>query len=152
MDRIIQGWNNAAQSYSEFESTSRYSLFCRKFIANHFSNIHNAKLLDAGCGNGEYVHMLAQNGGIVIGCDASAEMLNIAREKYPSYTYDIVNLMGKMPYENETFDIVLCHLVLMDIDPIDNAISEFHRIIKNNGVLFFSIVHPSLLSSRMGME
>lgn len=148
MKNIIQQWNNAAQFYSEFEETSRYSLFCREFISNHFTNINNLKILDAGCGSGEYTNILTQNGGIVTGCDASIEMLNIARKKYPSYRYDQVNLIEKMPYENNSFDIVFCHLVLMDIDPIENAISEFYRMTKDKGVFFFSIVHPAFYRAK----
>jgi ubiquinone/menaquinone biosynthesis C-methylase UbiE len=143
MDKNIQEWNCAARLYSEFEKTSHYSLFCREFISNYFRNIKNKKILDAGCGNGIYTEILTKNGGIVTGCDASTEMLNIAKERYPLYKYDKINLMEKMPYDNNSFDIVFCHLVLMDIDPIDNAISEFFRILKNKGTLFFSITHPA---------
>jgi ubiquinone/menaquinone biosynthesis C-methylase UbiE len=143
MDKNIQDWNDAAHSYSEFEKTSKYSLFCRDFINNHFNNVHNLKILDAGCGNGEYTHILTQNGGIVTACDGSVEMINLAKERYPFCKYDEVDLMKKTPYENDYFDIVFCHLVLMDIDPIDNAISEFYRITKSKGMFFFSIVHPA---------
>lgn len=143
MNEIVKEWDNAAQSYSDFEEKSQYSLYCRDFISSYFSNINDLKILDAGCGNGEHAHILAKNGGIVIGCDASVEMIKIAQRKYPNCRYDLVNLMTEMPYANDEFDIVLCNLVLMDIEPIDNAISEFHRILKKNGILFFSITHPA---------
>lgn len=143
MNEIIQEWDKAAQSYSEFEAKSRYSLFCRDFISSCFNNISDLKILDAGCGNGEHTHILLQNGGAAIGCDASAEMIKIAQSRYPNCRYDLVNLMAKMPYADDEFDVVLCNLVLMDIESIDNAISEFYRIIKKNGILFFSITHPA---------
>lgn len=143
MDKVIQDWDNAAKLYSEFEATSLYSIFCREFITNHFIKIQNRIILDAGCGNGEHTHILSQKGGNVVGCDGSLEMLKLARSKYPSYRFDHVNLLNYMPYQNNEFDIVLCNLVLMDFDPIDNAISEFYRILKNEGTFFFSIVHPA---------
>jgi ubiquinone/menaquinone biosynthesis C-methylase UbiE len=101
------------------------------------------KILNAGCGNGDYTHILNKNGGNVLGCDGSVEMIKIAKEKYLLYRFDIVNLFSNIPYENNEFDIVFCNLVLMDIDPIDKIISEFYRILKTNGLLFFSIVHPA---------
>ena len=140
---IINEWNLAAKSYSESDSTSRYSNFCKDFVSNHFSNTQNLEILDAGCGNGEYTHILAKNGGNVTGCDGSEEMLKIAKTKYPSYKFDKVNLLDCIPYGNNEFDIVFCNLVLMDIDPIDTLIHDFYRIIKNKGLLFFSIVHPA---------
>lgn len=147
LDKFIQDWDNAAKCYSEFEASSQYSNFCRKFIINHFKSIQNKVILDAGCGNGEHTHILSQKGGSVVGCDGSVEMLKLAKSKYPSYRFDNVNLLNHMPYQNNEFDIVLCNLVLMDIDPIDNVISEFYRIIKNNGVFFFSIVHPAFYNA-----
>jgi len=140
---VINEWNLAARSYSESDSKSPYSIFCKKFVSNHFSNIQNFKILDAGCGNGDYTHILTKKEGNVIGCDGSEEMLKIAKLRYPSYQFDHVNLLKNIPYKNEEFDIVFCNLVLMDIDPIDILINEIYRIIKNDGLFFFSIVHPA---------
>lgn len=147
MDKVIQDWDNAARRYSEFEETSQYSNFCREFIISHFTSVQNKIILDAGCGNGEHTHILSQKGAKVVGCDGSVEMLKLAKSKYPSYRFDHVNLLNHLPYKNNEFDIVQCNLVLMDIDPIDRAISEFYRVIKNNGTFFFSIVHPAFYNA-----
>ncbi|WIV12887.1 class I SAM-dependent methyltransferase [Proteiniborus sp. MB09-C3] len=147
MDKVIQYWDNAAKSYSEFEATSQYSNFCREFIINYFTSVQNKIILDAGCGNGEHTHILSQKGAKVVGCDGSVEMLKLAKLKYPSYRFDHVNLLNHLPYKNNEFDIVQCNLVLMDIDPIDRDISEFYRVIKNNGTFFFSIVHPAFYNA-----
>jgi len=143
VDNIINEWNNAAKIYSENNNISIYSLFCKEFIKNYFIDVKNKKILDAGCGNGDYTHILIENGGNVIGCDGSNEMINISKKIYPNYKFENVNILNNLPYENNSFDIILCNLVLMDIDPIDNIISEFYRILVNNGILFFSIVHPA---------
>lgn len=143
MNKVISEWNKAARAYSEFEESSQYSKFCRNFVGTYFENMSNLKILDAGCGNGEYTHILSKNNNTVVGCDGSTEMLKLASEKYHQYKFDIVDLSNNMPYENEEFDIILCNLVLMDIDPINNIISEFFRIIKKHGKFFFSILHPA---------
>jgi ubiquinone/menaquinone biosynthesis C-methylase UbiE len=147
LDKVIKDWDSAAKCYSEFEATSQYSNFCREFIINHFKNVQNKTILDAGCGNGEHTHILSQKGGNVVGCDGSVEMLKLAKSKYPSYRFDHVNLLNHLPYKDNEFDIVYCNLVLMDIDPIDNAVSEFYRVIKNKGIFFFSIVHPAFYNA-----
>lgn len=143
MNKVVNQWNAAAESYSQFEETSRYSKFCREFISNRFIDVSGKYILDAGCGNGEYVDILSRNGGIVTGCDGSTDMLRIAKVKYPQYEYHTIDLMKALPYEANTFDILLCNLVLMDIDPIAATVEEFYRILKPNGTLFFSIVHPA---------
>jgi Methylase involved in ubiquinone/menaquinone biosynthesis len=142
-DEIINNWNNAAKLYAEAQTESRYSRFCESFISDYFSDVKNLKILDAGCGSGIFTDILSQNGGDVIGCDGSAEMVKLAKVNYPSLRFDSVNLMETLPYCDEEFDIVFCNLVLMDIDPIDGVISEIHRITKKNGKFFFSIVHPA---------
>ena len=143
MDTVINQWNKSADRYSEFESTSRFSIYCREFVSSHFKNIQGLKVLDAGCGNGVFTHILSQNGGTVIGCDGSVEMLKIARANYPKYQFDEVDLLNGIPYKDMEFDLVFCNLVLMDIDPIDKIITEFNRILKIDGIFFFSIIHPA---------
>jgi SAM-dependent methyltransferase len=138
----IGEWDIAAESYSQFIVTSRDHDFCKEFVLKHFNNVKMKKILDAGCGNGVYTDLLTNNGGNVIGCDGSSEMLKIAKFKYPLYQFDIVNLLDPVPYKDEEFDIIFCNLVLMDIDPLDNIISELYRIIKKEGLFFFSILHP----------
>ena len=147
MDDVINQWNQSASMYTEFESTSRYSIFCRAFISDYFKNIQGLRVLDAGCGNGIFTNILSQNGGEVIGCDGSVEMLIIARENYPQYRFDTVNLLTGTPYSDMEFDVVFCSLVLMDIDPIDTIIAEFNRILKKGGIFFFSIIHPAFYNS-----
>lgn len=142
-NKIISEWDNAANTYSKSEAISRYSMFCKDFISKQFTDVENAKILDAGCGDGEYTNILTKNGGIVIGCDGSAEMLKIAKKKYPKYKFNNVDITTELPYADKQFDIVFCNLVLMDIDPINKSISEFNRILRDKGELFFSIVHPA---------
>jgi ubiquinone/menaquinone biosynthesis C-methylase UbiE len=41
------------------------------------------------------------------------------------------------------FDIVLSNLVLLNVPCLDDSINEFYRVLKVEGVLVFSIVHPA---------
>lgn len=148
MNNTMDCWNKAAARYTDFDAVSPNSRFCKEFIANCLMDVANIKILDAGCGAGEYVHLFSQKDADVTGCDGSTNMIEIAKAKYPSYKFDNVNLHDKLPYPVGEFDIVLCNLVLMDIDPIESTISEFYRIIKSGGKFFFSIVHPAFYLGR----
>ncbi|MHA1936712.1 MAG: class I SAM-dependent methyltransferase, partial [Candidatus Thorarchaeota archaeon] len=44
---------------------------------------------------------------------------------------------------DSTYDVVLCNLVLLNIPCLAEALFEFSRVLKTDGVLVFSIAHPA---------
>jgi ubiquinone/menaquinone biosynthesis C-methylase UbiE len=44
--------------------------------------------------------------------------------------------------QDDVFDIVLCSMMLMDVEDLDGTLKEIHRVIKQNGRVFISILHP----------
>ena len=46
-----------------------------------------SSVLDLGCGNGELTKVLQDKGYLVKGLDASKELLDIAKEKYPDIDF-----------------------------------------------------------------
>lgn len=143
MDEIITQWNGAAKAYLEHEAASPYAAFCREFLRDCFGDLTGQSAFDAGCGGGDAVAILAEKGARAVGCDASELMLHLARERFPGLQFDLANLQGRLPYTDGQFDIALCNLVLMDIDPIDSAVAELCRVLRPGGSLLWSIVHPA---------
>ncbi|MCL2884967.1 MAG: class I SAM-dependent methyltransferase, partial [Oscillospiraceae bacterium] len=119
----------------------------KNFIKSLIGDVHSLKILDAGCGNGEYSAMLREKEVDVIGCDGSAGMLKIAKAAYPLCTFDEVDLLAILPYKDNQFDMVLCNLTLMDLDPIQGTVSEIFRVLKPGGRFLFSIIHPAFYIS-----
>lgn len=138
----IDEWNNAAEIYAKRQSEAAFAAFNREFIKTLITDISGHKVLDAGCGDGYYSNWLQQQGADVIGCDGSSEMLRLARTNYPSIQFDSVDLLQPLPYADQQFDMVLCNLVLMDIEPIEPFIAEVSRVLKDGGVFLFNILHP----------
>ena len=142
-DNNLRNWIGAAPVYAQVKRENIYSCFCKTFADHYFSDISNLRVLDAGCGDGEYTELFRQKGADATGCDGSEEVIKMARKRYPSCQFDVVDLLGIMPYRGGQFDLVFCNLVLMDIDPIHLTIREIARVLKNRGRFFFSIVHPA---------
>lgn len=140
---LLAQWDQSARSYAEFEAGSPYARCCRELVTNRFADVSGWRVLDAGCGNGVYTGILRRNGADVTGCDGSAVMLELAKASQLDCRFDMIDLLAGTSYADNEYDAVICNLVLMDIDPIDNVLTEFHRILKENGVFFFSIVHPA---------
>ena len=139
----LKNWMDAAPIYAQVKGENIYSCFCKAFADRLFSDISQWRVLDAGCGDGEYTELFRQKGADAIGCDGSEGVIKMARQQYSSCRFDVVDLSGRMPYGDGQFDLVFCNLVLMDIDSIDLTISEIARVLQNRGKFFFTIVHPA---------
>jgi SAM-dependent methyltransferase len=45
--------------------------------------------------------------------------------------------------DDEDFDIILCNLVLLNLECLEKSLREFYRLLRPKGFLVFSIVHPA---------
>lgn len=97
-----------------------------------------AFILDAGAGTGERTLALLQHGqpGKIIALDVSEAMLSVARSKIddPRVCYIKGDLI-KLPFENDTFDLVSCTWAIETVADPRTAVREFIRVIKSNGLV-----------------
>ncbi len=107
-------------------------------------NVENQKILDMGCGEGYWSRQLAKKRGRVVAVDGSANMIATAQAQNSEEEIDFVigDILDPLPLVDAWFDIVLCNMVLMDLCDIDGIFREIRRVLKVNGRLAFSVVHP----------
>ena len=100
----------------------------------------NAKILDAGCGEGVLVEKYREKGFDIIGLD-----LNYSSE------YVKNGDITKMPFEEEEFDLVLCLDVLEHINISDHekVSDELRRVTKRGGLIIFGLPNLSHFASRI---
>jgi ubiquinone/menaquinone biosynthesis C-methylase UbiE len=109
-------------------------------------DVKGKQLLDAGCGEGYLARYYAKLGANVIGIDVSDALIEIGRKLTKEVEVDVAFQVGdlcNLDMGDDTFDLILCNLVLLNIPCFQKGLSEFHRILKSGGVLVFSIVHPA---------
>lgn len=99
-------------------------------------NPKNKKILDIATGTGRFADALSEQGGSVIGIDASREMLMHNRAQ--CVQGDALNL----PFEDKSFDITtsMRFFHLLKREDISSFISEVERITKHKFV--FETLHP----------
>ena len=104
----------------------------------------NFSLLDLGCGDGSLLNLLSNRYSNVLGVDGAEKMIEIARKKYPHLAkrFLIDDITKEFPIADNSFDVVLCNMVLMDLENIETTISEIHRVLKCDGVFILTINHP----------
>jgi ubiquinone/menaquinone biosynthesis C-methylase UbiE len=114
------------------------------WILNKINISDNKEILELGCGNGqlwtECEDKVPGDVKIVLS-DISEGMLNDARENLKSSKINILFQIidcNELPYEAESFDIVIANHMLFYIKDREKAFAEIKRILKNGGYFYCS--------------
>lgn len=99
--------------------------------------------LEIGAGTGYFtLHML--QAGIVreaVATDISPGMIEVLDANAARLGLTVESLVAdaeRLPFEDESFDLVLGHAVLHHIPDLARAFSEFHRVLRPGGVVLFA--------------
>lgn len=93
------------------------------------------RLLDAGCGAGMALRLAADLGAEVAGVDASAGLLEVARDRLPRARLEQGDL-EVLPFEDDSFDVVTgFNSFQFAADPVV-ALQEARRVTKPGGKVF----------------
>jgi ubiquinone/menaquinone biosynthesis C-methylase UbiE len=99
------------------------------------------RVLDIGCGTGIHAALLAERFGCeVAGIDASAKMVEQAREKLPDADVR-QGLAEKLPFTDGSFDASLMMLVVHHLERA-RALSEAARVLVPGGRLLITTSNP----------
>ena len=113
-------------------------------------DISGLRVLDAGCGDGYHTRMLARMGARVTGVDISEAMLATARKEEGlealGIRYEILSFTKLDPFGDASFDAVVSMMALMDCPDLEGSLTEFARVLRPNGMLAFSILHPCFMT------
>lgn len=88
--------------------------------------------LDVGCGEGRFCRMLQRYGIEVTGLDPTSALIAAARVRDVHSTY-VEGAAQSLPFADESFDLVVSYLSLIDIPNIRTAIPEMVRVLKPGG-------------------
>jgi 2-polyprenyl-6-hydroxyphenyl methylase/3-demethylubiquinone-9 3-methyltransferase len=101
-------------------------------------------VLDVGCGGGILSEEFAKLGCRVTGLDPSAPSLATARSHaaLENLTIDYRQGSGEdMPFEENSFDVVVCCDVLEHVNDLKKTISEVARVIKPGGMFCYDTIN-----------
>ena len=119
----------------------------------HFADIQNGqRVLEVGSGLGKMTLALAQTGaGETVGVDISPAMLE--RAEYLRLSTNDPDLLRRvnyrlapahdLPFSDNTFDVVLCRMILHHYVKLERPLREFLRVLKPHGVLVLAEVAGS---------
>jgi ubiquinone/menaquinone biosynthesis C-methylase UbiE len=101
-------------------------------------------ILELGCGTGKNTPMLASIGEDVHALDFSAGMIELARAKVtaPNVSFDIADITKRWPANDQSFDLIVCNLVLEHIEDLNFIFAEASRVLNQDGRFFICELHP----------
>ncbi|QPQ36077.1 class I SAM-dependent methyltransferase [Lysinibacillus sp. JNUCC-52] len=88
-------------------------------------------ILDVGCGTGDLANEIALAGAVVLGIDASNDMINSAQQKFPTITFDTQDA-ATMDYSHQ-FDAVFSNAALHWMKQQEKVIDNIYRALKQHG-------------------
>lgn len=110
-----------------------WELLQKKMTWEQLKFIHNKRVLDFGSGNGITADHFAIDNE-VLAIESDEKML---RDRFTENDY--IQIKGDMKelknFEDESFDVILCHNVFEYAGEREKIIKEFSRILKTNGYL-----------------
>lgn len=112
-----------------------------KFISSIF-NYKNKTVLDLGCATGICTFDIAKNSQKTIGMDISLWALKKAQNKRKKQDKNIKFLAGdaeKLPFKDNTFDIVVNTALLQYFHDSRAMVDEMERVLKPNGQLLVEV-------------
>lgn len=110
-----------------------WELLQKKMTWEQLKYIHDKRVLDFGSGNGMTANHFAIDNE-VIAIEPNENMLQdrFRENNYTQIKGDIKELRN---FENESFDVILCHNVFEYANEREEIINEFSRILKKKGYL-----------------
>ncbi len=128
-------------------------------ILNAMGDISGKRIMDLGCGSGVFSRTMAEKGGNVIGVDISEEWIEHCRKEHgdvKGLKFMVGDASDLGSFEKESFDFVVMNMVLLNVpsaEKVERIFREVSRILKRDGRLIFSDLHPICLAvERTGTE
>lgn len=103
-------------------------------------------ILDAGCGNGYLLKILARKAQRIVGIDASKKLLTAAAKNTKELSnVSIVpgDIAQKLPFDSCSFDVIIANMVLQYLPSLETFASESARVLKTGGLLIVIVDHPA---------
>lgn len=146
-DSSTIAWNAMGDEWFQLAQTGESrNCFIMPNMLKFMGDVGGKKILDLGCGEGGYSRALAKRGARLAAVDCSVKAIEYAaklanQERLPIEHF-VRNSNDLFDIASEQFDMVLCSMMLMDCEDFEGTLREVVRVLKPNGRLFASVLHP----------
>lgn len=138
--QAVQWWSETATIFP----LSKLNLLRFEYFDRFIPNWQGLRVLDVGCGGGYTCEFLAQRGARVTGMDPSAACIEVAKSHAEEMGLTIdyhVGLGETLPFEDDSFDVVVCVDVLEHVQSVVATVTEIGRVMQPGGLFCFDTIN-----------
>lgn len=147
-DSSTECWNqvNIDEWIGKAQTNDFRIYYIMPYTLEKLGDVNKKYILDLGCGEGGYSRALANKGAIVTSADCSKAFIEYAKNKAKEdglrIEHCVLNANTLSGVNDDYYDIVVCSMMLMDVEDLEGTLKEIYRVLKQNGRVFISILHP----------
>ncbi|HLN18668.1 MAG TPA: class I SAM-dependent methyltransferase, partial [Patescibacteria group bacterium] len=112
-EKKVEQYDHISEKYADLVKTDPQKRFVQYPEALRLlGEIERKKILDVGCGSGDFDKELAKKGAIVTGCDESAEQISNAKKNVGDLDIEFITSKAEDFKSEKKFDMAVSVLVL----------------------------------------
>jgi ubiquinone/menaquinone biosynthesis C-methylase UbiE len=135
----------ATREYFDEVERHRYEVYAPWMPAvMEFKDFAGAKLLEVGCGMGTDLLQFARGGAVCTGVDLTPRSLEVSQLHFELYgeraNFSLADA-ERLPFADESFDVVYSNGVLHHTPGTAQAVREVHRVLRPGGIAKVMLYH-----------
>lgn len=154
----INKFNNLAHEWwdqnGKFKTLHHINPTRLNFIQKH-TDLNQKHVIDVGCGGGILAEGMAHQNATVTAIDLAPQSIEIAKlhlhESNLKINYECINIEDFTVNNSEKFDILTCMEMLEHVPNPDFIIEKCAKLLKPDGIAFFSTMNRNLKSYVLGV-
>lgn len=147
---LKDGWNRISKSYQRKSGIPTNDVYWGDFVATEsqlriLGDVRGKRILEIACGGAQSSIALSKWGAETFGVDLSEKQILYGKKLARSESVEVNLLvcnMEKLPFKDESFDIVTTAVSLFYAPDMNSVIAEANRVLVRNGDFTFSTAHP----------
>ena len=147
---LREQWNESVETWIQKEQAVRTG-FLDAWMLRALGDVEGRRVLDIGCGEGRFCRLLAGLGAEVTGIDLTEGLMVRARALSEGVgTYLAGNAHDLAGVEDESFDLAVSYIVMVDLFKYREAIRSAFRVLRPAGRFIVCNIHPMRMAKTNG--
>ncbi len=109
----------------------------RLAIIERFGRVRGSKVIDCGCGTGQYTDALFRAGADIYGVEYDGDKVAKCLSHHPELNGRVTKQsIEAIEFPDNSFDVAILNEVLEHVSNHDKALEQVYRVLKHEGLLF----------------